>query len=332
MTNMFQPLFNHTYECFRTIKKIWTSLPSEISYPISDKMYYGSDLMIPIGVNKKNTQYLKIGGDTSHTYIVGQVGSGKSNLTKVILLSLVHNYPNTQLILLDYKRVELALFKNTKSCIQFEWSEEGISQALEDLLTLVLQRYEQLEMQGKTEADYKMSNIVCVIEEISLMSKQDMKVLRKICAISRAVHIYVIFTTQRPSNECLDNVVKSLVGNRICLKTDDKKNSVIALDEEGCELLRGKGHGYIKSNGYITEFQAYAITDEVVKDICSKHKADLLKIKGSSNKECNKELMVVPNDVSVPPQLIYVDNQSNNEITINDVNSEDDNDSWLDNL
>ena len=157
------------------------------------------------------------------------------------------------------------------------------------------------------------------------MSKQDMKVLRKIMAISRAVHIYVIFSTQRPSNECLDNVVKSLVGNRICLKTDDTKNSILSLDKEGCELLRGKGHGYMKSNGYITEFQAYAITDEVVKDICSKHRADLLKIKGSSNKECNKELMVVPNEISIPPELIYTDNKTDTEIIVN-------NDEWLSKL
>ena len=329
---MFDSLFNAMYQSLLSLKNMYYKLPEQVDYPISNDIKYGSELMIPIGVNKNGIQYLNINQSNPHTYICGTTGSGKSNLTKVILLSLVHNYPNTQLILLDYKRVELSLFKNTKNCIQFEWDSDAISKALDDLLTLVLQRYEVLESKGLTEANYSMPNIVVVIEEISLMSKNDMKVLRKIAAISRAVHIYIILSIQRPDNTVLDNVLKSLISNRICLKTEDSKNSVIALDKEGCELLRGHGHGYIKSNGYISEFQAYYISDEVVKGLCSKHKADLLKIKGSSNKECNKELMVVPNDVSVPPQLIYVDNQSNNEITINDVNSEDDNDSWLDNL
>ena len=241
-----------------------------------------------------------------------QTGSGKSTLIKVILSSIVNNYPNTQLILLDYKRVELANFKCTKSCIQFEWSEEGISQALDDLLTLVLQRYEILESKGMTEADYKMSNIVCVIEEISLMPKKDMKVLRKIMAISRAVHIYVIFSTQRPSNEVLDNTVKSLVGNRICLKTDDSKNSVIALDKEGCELLKNRGQGFIKSNGYITEFQSYYIKDEVVKDICSRH------IGNHKGLSIASKIIVPPNDVLTPPEPLYINDRVEDKIILSD--------------
>ena len=258
-----------------------------------------------------------------------QTGSGKSTLIKVILSSIVNNYPNTQLILLDYKRVELANFKCTKSCIQFEWSEEGISQALDDLLTLVLQRYEILESKGMTEADYKMSNIVCVIEEISLMPKKDMKVLRKIMAISRAVHIYVIFSTQRPSNEVLDNTVKSLVGNRICLKTDDSKNSVIALDKEGCELLKNRGQGFIKSNGYITEFQSYYISDEVVKDICSRHTGKSKGLITASDK-----IIVPPNEVLTPPELIYTDSRSYTidvvDIDRNNITGNDD--EWLNKL
>ena len=325
MTNMFQPLVNAIYNCGKCIYNHWTSLPNEVSYPINDKMYYGSDLMIAIGVNKKGIQYLMINQSNPHTYICGTTGSGKSNTIKVILSTIVNNYPTTELILLDYKRVELANFKYCTNCKQFEWEEECISKALDDLLTLVLQRYEILESKGMVEADYTMSNIVVVIEEISLMSKKDMKVLRKIAAISRAVHVYIILTIQRPDNTVLDNVLKSLISNRICLKTEDSKNSVIALDEPGCELLKNRGQGYMKSNGYITEFQAYAITDEVVKDICSKHKADLLKIKGSSNKECNKELMVVPNEISIPPELIYTDNKTDTEIIVN-------NDEWLSKL
>ena len=353
-----QLLANALYTYGKWIHRCWTSLPTQVDYPISDTINYGN-IFIPIGVTRKGTQYLKIGGEQAHTYIVGQTGSGKSNLTKVILSSLVNNYPTSNLILLDYKRVELALFKNTKNCIQFEWDERCISQALEDLLTLVLQRYEILEMQGKTEADYTMSNIVCVIEEISLMPKNDMKVLRKLMAISRAVHIYIIFTTQRPSNECLDNVVKSLVGNRICLKTDDTKNSILSLDKEGCELLKGKGHGYLKSSGIISEFQAYSIKQEVIDEIVSKHISNRKNVTVSSDSKDSYEKIVTyrknltissnsqgsygkivtaskiitpPNDIAIPPQLIYTDNQINTDIIINDITDSNSNNNWLDQL
>ena len=319
MTNMFQPLFNATYECILALKNMYYRLPNHVDYPISDKMYYGSELMIPIGVNKKGIQYLNINQSNPHTYVCGTTGSGKSNLIKVILSSIINNYPNTQLILLDYKRVELSLFRHVKNCIDFQWDSDAISKALDDLLTLVLQRYEVLESKGMTEADYTMSNIVVVIEEISLMSKQDMKILRKVAAISRAVHIYIILSIQRPDNTVLDNVLKSLISNRICLKTEDSKNSIIALDKEGCELLRSHGHGYMKSNGYITEFQSYYISDEVVKDICSRHTNSYEKVVTIS------KIIVPPNDVLTPPELIYTDNKVDNQIIISD-------DEWLNKL
>lgn len=264
-------LIDSAIDYMKVFLSAWSYLPRQIPYPI-DNQYYVGDIWIPIGESRKGKHYLKIGGEQSHTYIVGQSGAGKSNLTKVILTTLTNNYPNVNLYLLDYKRVELNLFKDVKNCIRYEWAEESISQALEDLYELVLNRYDDLAETNNTEVDNHVSPIIVVIEEVSLMPKQDMKTLRKIMAISRAAHVYIIFTTQRPSNEILDNVVKSLVGNRICLKTDDAKNSIISLGSEGCETLRGQGHAYYKANNITTEIQCYHIQDDTVKDIVNKHR------------------------------------------------------------
>ena len=258
-------------EYAKAFLNMWHSLPGKVDYQV-DNQYYLNDIFIPIGESRKNKHYLKIGGEQSHTFIVGQSGSGKSNLIKVILTTLTHNYPNVKTYLLDYKRVELNLFKDTKNCIRFEWDNDNISQALQDLYDLVLKRYDTLAIEESTEAGSNVSPIVCVIEEISLMPKGDAKILRKIMAISRAVKVYIIFTTQRPSCEVLDSVIKSLVGNRICLKTEDKKNSIISLDSEGCELLRGHGHCLFKANGIITEVQCYHIKDDTVKTIIKEHR------------------------------------------------------------
>jgi S-DNA-T family DNA segregation ATPase FtsK/SpoIIIE len=269
--NLLYPLVNALADCVKSVASIKNKVPNEALYPINNQYHLG-DIYIPIGLrNKKDNVYLRIKDEQAHTFICGQTGSGKSNIVKVILSTIINQRPNVKLWLLDYKRVELSLFQNTKSCEVFEWDEEKISQRLNDLYELVLRRYDELAQKGMTECDSSYESIVCVIEEISLMDKKDMKILRKIMAISRAVHIYVIFTTQRPDNTVIDNVVKSLIGNRICLKTDDKKNSIIALDREGCEELRGKGHGYLRSGGSIIEFQAFYITDEQVKQIVDRH-------------------------------------------------------------
>lgn len=258
-------------EYAKAFLSMWHSLPGKVDYQV-DSHYYLNDIFIPIGESRKGKHYLKIGGEQSHTYIVGQSGAGKSNLVKVILTTLTKNHPNVMLYLLDYKRVELSLFKDTKNCMRFEWDPDNISQALQDLYDIVLKRYDDLAVSEETEVGPNVPPIVCVIEEISLMPKADAKILRKIMAISRAVHIYIILTTQRPSYEVLDSVIKSLVGNRICLKTEDVKNSLISLDAEGCELLRGHGHGYYKANGITTEIQCYYIKDETVKAITKEHK------------------------------------------------------------
>lgn len=277
------------FEFGKAFINAWYTLPNQIDYPVDNQYYFG-DIFIPIGESRKGKHYIKIGGEQSHTYIVGQSGSGKSNLVKVILTTLTKNYPGVQLYLLDYKRVELSLFKNTKNCMRFEWDPNNISQALEDLYNLVLKRYDDLAVSDETEVGPNVPPIVCVIEEISLMPKADAKILRKIMAISRAVHIYIIFTTQRPSYEVLDNVIKSLVGNRICLKTDDVKNSIISLDSEGCELLKGHGHAYYKANGIVTEIQCYHIKDDTVKAIIKDHK------KVSTSSTSTKAPVIVDNN------------------------------------
>ena len=274
--NLFLPLMDALVDCLNSVKNYYNKVPNNIEYRL-DTNYYLGDIWIPIGMkNRRTKQYIKIGGETSHTYICGQTGSGKSNLVKVILSTIINNYPNVRLQLFDYKRVELSLFKSTRNCDVFEWDEDAISEGINKLYQLVLDRYDILAEQGLTEADKSMNSILCVIEEISLMPKKDMKILRKLMAISRGVHVYILFTTQRPSNEVLDNVVKSLVGNRICLKTDDKKNSVIALDKVGCESLQGKGHGYCKANGYIVEFQAYYINSEIINFIINKYRKQVI--------------------------------------------------------
>ena len=101
--------------------------------------------------------------------------------------------------------------------------------------------------------------------------KRAMKLLKQLMAISRASGCYAIYTTQRPSNDVIDNVVKANTNNRIVFKCEDIKNSIVALDRPGAETLRGRGHGFIKRGADIQEFQGYNITDNQVKEIARKY-------------------------------------------------------------
>lgn len=224
--------------------------------------------------------------ENPHSYIVGSTGSGKSVLTKIILTNLISCYDEKELelYLCDLKIVELNLFKNVRQCKRFAYNIEDVTEVVEILLEETTNRFKMF-MENDVTNIFEYNNIpginklkyqVLYIEEIVMLledkDKKAMKSLKRLISISRATGCYIILTTQRPSNDVIDNVVKSNISNRISLKCEDSKNSEIAIDVKGAELLRGNGHGLLKLNGTLTEFQSYYIEDEQLKYIINKYK------------------------------------------------------------
>lgn len=257
-------------------------LPKVIEYEIQNRTAKHIKFNIGKSSNKTITLDLK---ENPHTYVVGTTGSGKSVMTKVILTSIVNLYsPNeVELYLCDLKMVELNLFRNLQHTKKFVYTVEDITEVISNLLEETRRRY-NLFMENevtnifeynKLKGVKKLKYQVLYIEEIVMLledkNKSAMKLLKQLIAISRASGCYVFLTTQRPDNTVIDNIVKANINNRIVLKCEDRKNSVVALDEEGAEKLRGNGHGFIKNGANIEEFQGYFITDDQVKDYTLKY-------------------------------------------------------------
>lgn len=263
--------------------------------------------------------------ENPHSYIVGTTGSGKSVMTKVILSNLISLYrpSELELYLADLKRVELNLFRNVKHCKKFVYTVEATTEVIADLLEETNRRYDLfMEHEVTNIFEYnKLPNVkklkyqVLYIEEIVMLledkKKRAMKLLKQLIAISRASGLYVFLTTQRPSNDIIDNVVKANINNRIVLKCEDSKNSVVALDREGAELLRGNGHGIIKRGCQNEEFQAYYISDEEVKKIIK----PFIKPK-SENKSSNDKLINECNEVAHNSNNKVTDTKGNNIIDL----------------
>ena len=257
-------------------------LPKVIEYEIQNRTAKHIKFNIGKSSNKTITLDLK---ENPHTYVVGTTGSGKSVMTKVILTSIVNLYsPNeVELYLCDLKMVELNLFRNLEHTKKFVYTVEDTTEVISNLLEETRRRY-NLFMENevtnifeynKLKGVKKLKYQVLYIEEIVMLledkNKSAMKLLKQLIAISRASGCYVFLTTQRPDNTVIDNIVKANINNRIVLKCEDRKNSVVALDEEGAEKLRGNGHGFIKNGANIEEFQGYFITDDQVKDYTLKY-------------------------------------------------------------
>ena len=264
------------------IEVLSKDLPSKIDFklPIRTK----KTICIPIGEGIEGMLYIDL-KENPHSYIVGQTGSGKSVATKVILTSLINMYSSNEieLYLCDLKRVELNLFANTSHCKKFVYTVSDTTELIADLLEETNRRYDlfmrnnvtDIESYNKLNGVKKLKYQVLYIEEMVLLledsKKKAQKLLKQLMAISRASGLYVICTTQRPSSDIIDNVVKSLISNRIVFKVEDTKNSIICLDQEGAEDLQGQGHGILKVGATKTEFRGYYITDEQVKNYIKKY-------------------------------------------------------------
>ena len=102
--------------------------------------------------------------------------------------------------------------------------------------------------------------------------KVGMKMLRKLASLSRASSQFIFLSCQRPDNTVIDNVFKANVGNRLCFRTEDSKNSIVILDREGAENLKGNGNGIYKTGAKDIEFQGYNIKDEDIEKYIKKYK------------------------------------------------------------
>lgn len=257
------------------IEIVKNNLKDRVDYSIPNKT---NDLIIPIGESIEGIVNLNL-KDNPNIYIVGTTGSGKSVCLKSLITTIVNMYkPNeVELILCDLKRVELSLFRKLEHVKKFVYNVEDTTETINEVLEECERRFELFSKRNvvniweynkivRNKLPYKFLIIEEVVNLLQDKKGIGMKYLKQLTSICRACGIQVILTMQRPSNDVLDVVVKSNITNRICFKTEDLKNSIIALDDEGCEKLKGKGHGIFKTGSIKQEFQSYFITDNQVKE------------------------------------------------------------------
>lgn len=341
-SNLLQSIFDLAWNKYSK----WYDKVFDVKYPKTDwdSIFPKLKNKIPYKSTNRNSDFIKFNiGETfnnklitlnlkenPHSYIVGTTGSGKSVMTKVILTTLVSNYKSSELeiYLVDLKRVELNLFRRVQHCKKFVYTVEDTTELIADLLKETNDRYdlfmehevtnifEYNELKGVKKLKYQ----VLYIEEIVILledkNKNAMKLLKQLIAISRASGCYVFLTTQRPDNTIIDNVVKANINNRIVFKCEDSKNSVVALDKEGAEKLKGHGHGIIKRGSELQEFQGYFITNDEVKKIIK----PFIKSKNDSKKINDKLQGDIPKNYKKSNNKATDKNKENNIIDLNFLN------------
>jgi S-DNA-T family DNA segregation ATPase FtsK/SpoIIIE len=119
--------------------------------------------------------------------------------------------------------------------------------------------------------------IVIVVDEFAdLMMQQGKEVevcVARLAQKARAAGMHVVLATQRPSVDVITGMIKANFPTRIAFRVAQRVDSRTILDEQGAELLLGRGDMLAKMNGanetlrvqcpFISEEEVSAITDHL---------------------------------------------------------------------
>jgi DNA segregation ATPase FtsK/SpoIIIE, S-DNA-T family len=128
----------------------------------------------------------------------------------------------------------------------------------------------------------KLPYIVVVVDEFAdLMMQQGKEVEASVARLAqkaRAAGIHVVLATQRPSVDVITGMIKANFPSRIAYRVAQKVDSRTILDEQGAEMLLGKGDMLVKINGSTEtrRVQCPFISEEEVADL-----TDFLRKQGS---------------------------------------------------
>lgn len=225
-----------------------------------------------------------------HWIVAGQTGSGKSVFMNSMLISaMYHSLPDElQIYMVDPKKVEFGPYAGLPFCPIDPVTDMGDAYGLLAYLCWEMdRRYEVLEEVGvKNIEDYnmkfeeakakgetfhkegRMPYIITVIDEYADLVMQEKScedLIIRLAQKARAAGISLLIATQRPSADIISSTIKANVPARIGLKTTDSMNSMIIIDEPGCEKLAGYGDSIIKmTDGSMIRVQGPFISDDEI--------------------------------------------------------------------
>lgn len=258
-------------------------VPHELKKPVPLGMHLGVEtlrrfvLPVPAGITADNRPLWIDLVDTNHLLVAGSTGSGKTIYLQGLVLSLAIALPPKRLRihLVDPKQLDFTLLEGLPHCDGEVVSEvDGTMVLLSELLAEVKERQALLKAAGcrnisdfhKAKGKDSLPYIVTIIDEYNqlLMScndKAERTMLEdKVCQlaqIGRALGIYLVVATQRPSADVVSGRIKANFPTRMSFRLPSNTDSRVILDEGGAETLQPGGDGLLAGFGGLRRFQAF---------------------------------------------------------------------------
>lgn len=304
------------------IEVIENELPEKINYRLPEKLK--DSIYIPFAYSLNGDLYLDL-KKTPHTLCTGATGGGKSVTTRGVITSLINLYPDTvDLFLIDFKYVELSIFKNLKQTKCYITEVADAKEIINDLMEECKDRYRLFEEQKvnniydynkKVDKSKRLKFQFIVIEEFVMLTEDKKKVamglLKRFSCMARASGQYLYITGQRFDNTVIDIVLRSQIGNRLCHKVESLNDSRLIIDTIGADKLRGNGHMLAKINGSVIEAQSYFISDDIVRKYISKYIENTSTVKKETTTKQNKKINIEDKkevELNILTDMSFLDN------------------------
>ncbi|PJE63989.1 DNA translocase FtsK [Candidatus Roizmanbacteria bacterium CG10_big_fil_rev_8_21_14_0_10_45_7] len=215
-------------------------------------------LRVPMGYDVSGNP-ITVDIDTMpHILVAGTTGSGKSVCLSAWICSILFRTTpdEVKLLLIDPKRVTFSPFdgiphlmtniihdtKDTLSALKWAVGEmEDRYQLLSNMRARDIYSYNARAVRPEE----RMPMVLIVIDELAdLMmaaSKEVESLITRIAQKARAVGIYLVLATQRPSVDVITGLMKANIPARVSFNVSSMIDSRVIIDMPGAEKLLGKG-------------------------------------------------------------------------------------------
>lgn len=241
-----------------------------------EKKYKNYNDVIFLGVDKTtNAPIYERLNDTKSLLIGGTSGGGKSIFLHNIILSYLLLNKENYLFLIDPKFTEFSFYNKRilKNRLVLESGNSfqdyiKILSFLENVLKSRFQTMKKKQIQKSTE-----SPILLVVDEYAQLFQniKEKKIINnyimKLSSLGRACNIYLILSTQHPTNENINNTIRANLQSRIALKCENIQQSKNIIDTTEAIKIINPGEAVMKIDGKINKFyiKSCMISNESIK-------------------------------------------------------------------
>lgn len=202
-----------------------------------------------------------------HLLISGTTGSGKSILLHNLIANLL-NYNNTELYLIDPKRIEFSDYEKHFNKIHVYYTYNEALNLIKSALNVMEFRYDLI----RYNQNVKLKPIVIIIDEFAdlIMQDKEDEFYENLCRLAqkcRAAKMHLIISTQRPSVNIINGTIKANFPARIACKVASRIDSKVILDSNGAENLLGKGDALVKDN--FRNLERFQVAYTSAQEICN---------------------------------------------------------------